>query len=127
MAKIAFTSAGFGGLFDYVERLQRDTLESANVATAFLHETVVAKARDSEDWSEFADEIQVWSQDGVLWIGINNQERVSVAEALEYGDEVRPPSAFFRTLTEEFQQASDVWREEMQRRGYVYGSGMYST
>ena len=75
------------------------------------------------EWSDLADDITVWSQDGYLCIGVNNQDRVSEAMALEYGDEVRPPSALFRSLSEDVREANKRWQDEMEAKGYVYGQG----
>ena len=76
------------------------------------------------EWSDLADDITVWSQDGYMFVGVNNQDRVSEAMALEYGDEVRPPSALFRSLSEDVREASKRWQDEMEAQGYVYGSGI---
>ena len=83
-------------------------MAAATKASAFLHERVVAKARLDPQWAPLADHIEVWSQDGKLVVGVRDQEFGSQAFALEYGDEVRPPTPLFRTLTEDMREASDV-------------------
>jgi len=124
MAEIAINSQWFANVSAYMDRLQADTTAAAESAVSYLHDRVVAKAREDPDWSDLADDITVWSQDGYLFIGVNNQDRVSEAMALEYGDETRPPSALFRSLSEDVQAANQRWQEEMESHGYTYGSGV---
>jgi hypothetical protein len=109
----------FDALTRYVEGLQQETLRAAQNAVEFLHTQVQERAALDPDWSELADDITVWSQDGKLWIGINNLDLVSQAFALEYGDEVRPPNALFRTLTGEIHAASRNMSETMQNSGFA--------
>ena len=52
----------------------------------------------TQQWSALADNIEVWSQDGRLVIGIHDQLLASQAFALEFGDEHTPPSPLFRTM-----------------------------
>jgi hypothetical protein len=120
MANIAINAQWFAGVTRYLDQLTTDTAEAAENAVSFLHDRVVEKATDHPDWSDLADDITVWSQDGKLFIGVNNQDRVSEAMALEYGDETRPPSALFRTLTEDVREANKRWQEEMETKGYRY-------
>lgn len=124
MANIAISGQWFANLTRYLDELQAHTVAAADNAVSYLHDKVVEKAREDPDWVDLADDITVWSQDGYLFIGVNNQDRVSEAMALEYGDEVRPPSALFRTLSEDVHQANQQWREEMESHGYTYGSGI---
>jgi molybdopterin converting factor small subunit len=124
MAEIAIPAEWFANVSKYLDRLQADTAAAAEHAVSFLHDRVVEKARESDDWSGMADDITVWSQDGYMFLGVNNQDRVSEAMALEYGDEVRPPSAMFRSLSEDVREANKRWKEEMESKGYVYGAGI---
>ena len=125
MAEIAINAGWYADLSKYMDRLQADTAKAAENAVSFLRDRVVEKAREHPDWSGLADDITVWSQDGYMFIGVNNQDRVSEAMALEYGDEVRPPSALFRSLSEDVREANRRWKEEMESHGYVYGSGLF--
>jgi hypothetical protein len=97
----------------YTQRLQEEAQAAAQKASSFLHERVIAKARLDPQWSSLADNIEVWSQDGRLVVGVRNQEFRSQAFALEYGDEVRPPTPLFRTLNEDMREAADVMTEHM--------------
>jgi len=124
MAEIAIPGEWFANLSRYMDSLQADTAAAAENAVSFLHDRVVERAREIPEWSDLADEITVWSQDGYLFIGVNNQDRVSEAMALEYGDETRPPSALFRSLSEDVREANKRWQDEMTAKGYVYGSGI---
>ena len=59
-------------------------------------------------------------EDGMLVIGVRDEEMVSSAFALEYGDEVRPPTPLFRSLTEDMRDASEVYDDHMKS---VFGPG----
>jgi hypothetical protein len=120
MAEIVFPSTLTDQLNAYGQRLQEEAQVAADRATSFLHERVVAKARMHPQWTSLADNIEVWSQDGRLIVGVRDEEFVSQAFALEYGDEVRPPTPLFRTLTEDVRAASDVFDEHMTS---VFGYG----
>ena len=109
----------FAALARYVEGLQQETLRAAENAVEFLQESVQERARtDVGGWSELADDITVWSEDGQLVIGVNNLEMVSQAFALEYGDEVRPPNALFRTLGPDVRQATQHMAGQMNMAGF---------
>jgi hypothetical protein len=127
VARIAISQQWFANFSKYVDKLQADTQAAADSAVNFLRDQVVEKARMTPEWSELADQITVWSQDGEWRVGVNNQDFVSQAMALEYGDETRPPSALFRSLSEEVRQAELRMRREMQSKGYTYGSGFYGS
>ena len=120
MAEIVFPSTLTAQLTAYGRRLQDEAQVAAEKATAFLHERVVAKAKLDPQWSMLSDAIEVWSQDGQLIVGIRDNDMRSQAFALEYGDEVRPPTPLFRTLTEDMRAASDVMNEHMTS---VFGYG----
>lgn len=113
MAEIVFPSTLTVQLNAYGQRLQEEAQVAADKATAFLHDRVVSKARMDPQWSSLADAIEVWSQDGKLVVGVRDNDFRSQAFALEYGDEVRPPTPLFRTLAEDMREASDIFDEHM--------------
>jgi hypothetical protein len=98
----------------YGQRLQAEAQVAADKAIRFLHERVRDKARMDPQWSSLADHIEVWSQDGQLVVGVREEEFRSQAFAIEYGDEVRPPTPLFRTLTEDIRGASEIYDEHME-------------
>jgi len=120
MATIGLNQQWFDSLVRYTEGLQADAMRTADSAVNFLQQTVRDKARDTEGWSDLADDIEVWSADGKLWIGVRNTALISQAFLLEYGDESRPPSPMLRTLTEEFRQTGQMMKNQMQAD---YGPG----
>ena len=120
MAEIVFPSTLTVQLNAYGQRLQAEAQVAADKAAAFIHERVVAKARMDPQWGMLADTIETWSQDGQLVVGIRDNEMRSQAFALEYGDEVRPPTPLFRTLTEDMREAQSVADEHMSS---VFGYG----
>jgi hypothetical protein len=118
MAEFVLPSMLAVELAAYTERLQQESQAAADKAATFLHERVVAKARQDPQWMSLADNIEVWSQDGQLVIGVRDTEFVSQAFALEYGDEVRPPTPLFRTLSEDMREAGDVMTQHMTAAGF---------
>lgn len=82
-------------------------------AAFVMQERVRDRARSDEQWASLADDISVWSQDGMLVIGVNQQELVSQAMLLEYGDETTPPSPLFRTAQADGRAASDAAAQHM--------------
>lgn len=127
MARVAISQQWFRNFSTYVDKLQADTQAAADNAVNFLRDRVVEKAKMTPEWSDLADQITVWSQDGQYRVGVNNLDYASQAMALEYGDETRPPSALFRSLSEEVQQANQRYRSEMEAKGYSYGAGFYGS
>lgn len=114
MATFEFTHDWVTELDNYVTRLQSEALAAATKAAYYLHDTVVHRAlQDPEGWSMLADNIETWSQDGYLVIGVRNEDFVSEAFALEYGDEVRPPNPLFRTINPDIRNAGGVMRDHM--------------
>lgn len=97
----------------YMERLQSEATAAADEAKAYLHEVAVARANENPDWSQLADYIEVWSQDGQLVLGVQDDMFASQAFALEYGDEVRPPNPLFRTLNQDARRANEVMNERL--------------
>ena len=121
--RIVWPSSVTAELTAYTERLQSEAIAAASSAISFIHERVVARAQMDPDWSPLADAIEVWSQDGQLVIGVQDELFRSQAFALEYGDEVRPPSPLFRTLTAEVRDAGQMMDKHMEIRfGRSFGA-----
>ena len=123
MARIEWPSSVTAQMIAYTERLQREASEAGNKASAFIHDRVVARARLDPDWEPLADSIEVWSQDGQMIVGVQDEMYTSLAFALEYGDEVRPPSPLFRTFAEDVKAANAVMDEHMTSKFGYGGSG----
>lgn len=124
--RIEWPASRTAELVAYTERLQTEATKAAESASAFIHERVVARARMDPAWSTVADNIEVWSQDGQLVIGVRDNEMRSQAFALEYGDEVRPPSPLFRTLAQDMRDAGDLMRGHMESK-FGYGGRFGAT
>ena len=107
------------GIQRYAQRAQAEAELAAARAAAYLHQRTVERAREDENWSHLADNIEVWSQDGQLVIGIHDQMLTSQAFALEFGDEHTPPSPLFRTMGQDQETARDIMNES-------YAAGMQS-
>ena len=121
MASIEIASGWIDAVQRYVDGLMVDSVLAAENATQFFHQQVVARARDDEQWSSMADNIEVWSQDGQLVIGVQNPVFASQAMLLEYGDLEAPPNPLFRTLTSAARDAAQHMQEEIDSK---YGPRM---
>lgn len=98
MAEISIGADYLAALDQYLTGLYQVSDEAGQKAAGYLHEQTVMLARQKEGWRDIADQIEVWSNDGMLVVGVRDQEYVSEAFALEYGDEVTPPDPLFRTM-----------------------------
>lgn len=98
----------------YAQRLALEANMAQQKAMELMQSRVQARARQDEHWSSLADDITVWSQDGMLVIGVNNQDRVSQAMLLEYGDETTPPSPLFRTAQSDARAAYAAAAQHME-------------
>lgn len=113
MATIGLNQQWFDTLVRYAEGLQSDAMRTADSAVNTLQDKVQTKARETPGWSELADDIEVWSADGKLWVGIRNTALMSEAFLLEYGDQEQTPSPLLRTLTAEFRETGQQMRNQM--------------
>lgn len=120
MAGFEWPSSSTAALHAYTDRLQYEAISAAEQAIDYIHERTVARARLDPAWEPLADHIEVWSQDGLLNIGVQDEAFVSQAFALEYGDEVRPPTPLFRTMTADMQHAGELMDEHMESK-FGYG------
>ena len=120
------TTIDFGRLYadleKYAERLQSEAVEAADRAARYLQERTVARAQEMDGWDRLADNIEVWSQDGRLVIGLTDNDMVSQAFALEFGDEHQPPQPLFRTLGPDLNSAQRLASEHMTS---VFGHGRF--
>lgn len=121
MASIEIASGWIDAVQRYVDGLMVDAVLAAENATAFFHEQVVTRAREDEQWASLADNIEVWSQDGQLVIGVQNPLFASQAMLLEYGDLEASPNPLFRTLTSATRDAGQHMQDEMDSK---YGPSM---
>lgn len=118
-------AAWLDALDNYVHGLLQDTHEAAQVSANFLVDRVFETAKAHPEWTTMADNIQVWSNDGYLVLGVQDDVMVSEAFALEYGDDNRPPTPLFRKLNALVPQVEDrLQRELLARRGSVVIPGM---
>lgn len=117
-------AAWLDALDQYVEGLQQDAVDAAVEAVEFAEDAVISYARQKPDWVNLADGIQTWSEDGRLVIGVQGNERVSQAVALEYGDLENPPDSLFRTLDAVGHETRTVFRNRFAARRPVYIPGV---
>lgn len=118
-------AAWLDALDRYVDGLLADTAEVAQIGAQYLTDEVVDQAREHPEWVSMADNIDAWSQDGRLAIGVHDTALTSQAFALEYGDENRPPSPLFRKAHGLVPKVQDrMERELIARRGIAPIKGM---
>ena len=97
----------------YVEGLQASTIEAADAAVEDIHQSVISYAKTKPAWVGIADNIQRWSQDGTIVVGVQGDDMVSQAMALEYGDMTNPPDSLFRTLEGVAEQSRARFRDRV--------------
>jgi Bacteriophage HK97-gp10, putative tail-component len=106
-----------------LDKYAQDFKKQANIgvqkATNHLHEEMQNRARSTPGWDQLADNIEVWSDDGQLIIGVRDNAVVSEAFALEYGDETRPPTPMFRTMRDAVDDAGEVYTEHLADAGVI--------
>lgn len=68
-------------------------------ASRHVQESLAAEATNNPRWQNIAEHIEVWSQDGRYWVGVQNADSVSEAMAAEYGDSENPPASLIRANT----------------------------
>lgn len=113
-------AAWLDALDQYVDGLQADTMEASQVTAQYLVDEIVDTAREHPEWVTLADNIAVWSQDGLMTVGINEGAVVSEAFALEYGDDNRPPQPLFRKARGLVPRVQDRLNTELRsRRGSI--------
>ena len=120
MAEIVISQQWLNSLTSYLNNLQAESVQRAEQAVEYLHSQAQQRARDIPGWEDLADEIEVWSADGLLHIGVSNKEFISQAWVLEYGDEHNAPSPLFRSLTDQVGLTNEFARTQATAR---YGSG----
>ena len=111
-------------LDNYVEGLQNDAVAAVVDTAGFLQNAIVGNAMQKPEWVNLADNIQSWSEDGMLHIGLQDQAMVSSAFALEYGDVDNAPSPLFRTVDNITQEARRRMGDRLQQSRPVVIKGM---
>jgi hypothetical protein len=117
MATIEIAPGWLDAIERYAEGLMADSIRAAQQASKVFRESVVEQARQA-GWSEVADNIQLWSEDGHLVIGVQDPMFASQASVLEYGDSEHDPRPALRVLTSATRDANAAMREEL---GKTYG------
>lgn len=101
-----------------VQELQDVSVAAAQEAVTFLYESTVQRARQDPEWTELADYIEVWSEDGQLVMGVRHKEYISQAFLLEFGDEQTPPRPMLRLAQSDLDRAEEIVQERFHA---VYG------
>lgn len=107
MAEIVISQQWLDSLSRYLNDLQDEAVQRAESAVQMLQDKAREKARHTPGWDALADEINVWSADGLLHIGVSNEEFLSQAWVLEYGDQHHAPNPLLRTLRDEVDQVNE--------------------
>jgi hypothetical protein len=121
MARVGISQQWLDNLTRHLNGVHADTMERATSSVLDFEAQVRAKARQTPGWSELADEISVWSEDGMLWVGVNNERFASEAWALEYGDRDNAPNSLLRTLTDQVRLTNENAQTAAIAR---YGTGL---
>jgi hypothetical protein len=97
----------------YARTVTAEVAEATDMAAGYVQQRLRQRAEEDERWASLSNDIMVWSKDGSLVIGLAHQEFVSQAMALEYGDEVTPPSPLFRTASPDIAKAQAIANEHV--------------
>jgi hypothetical protein len=100
----------------YAQRLQEAAAEAAQQMAEFVYTRTLIRAQNDPEWSALADDIETWSQDGQLYIGLNDSNLASQAFQIEFGDEHRPPSPLFRTMGQDFIEGKELAHQHMKSK-----------
>lgn len=106
-------SSWLNALEEYAEGLAHDVRTSAYEATDFATQAFVDKARRTPEWEPLADNIQSWSEEGRLVIGVQGRELVSQAMTLEFGNDEMPPNPLFRASSSIARQMQQRFRDSL--------------
>jgi hypothetical protein len=108
------------GFLDALYAYAADANEAAQVASQVglqvLKEGIQREASHQERWADLADEVQVFSQDGRLVVGIPGGQFASEAQTREYGDAEHPPAPLFRmsqNLQDEARAAANKYMNDV--------------
>ena len=123
MAGVVISQQWLNSLTSYLNNLQNEATSRAENAVNYMRERTQDKARETPGWEALADEITTWSADGVLHIGVSNEEFISQAWVLEYGDEHNRPNPLIRTLTDQVGLTNEHARSQA---AIHYGAGNVS-
>lgn len=101
---------------DYARRLHEAAVEAGNKMARYVYDRTLIRAQNDPQWAALADNIEVWSQDGQLVIGLNDTSLASQAFQIEFGDEHTPPSPLFRTMGQDFIQGRALANQHMRAK-----------
>jgi hypothetical protein len=104
-------------LHDYLQDFKEEAYLGAGRAAETLLEQTREEARSRPGWDTLADNIEVWSEDGELIIGVHDNALTSQAFALEYGDENNAPNPLFRKINHIVDEAGQTYMNHMADRG----------
>ena len=104
-------------LDDYVQGFKQEALAGMTARAEVLQREVQDKARLTPGWDQLADNIEVWTQEGELVVGVMDSAFVSQAFALEYGDETTPPVPLLRTAGDALEAADTAYMDHMREAG----------
>lgn len=104
----------------YAQDFKKQAFVGVQKATEHLHQEMQNRAAHTPGWDQLSDNIEVWSQDGQLIVGVRDNDVLSEAFALEYGDETRPPTPLFRTMQDAVDDAGEVYTQHLADAGAVH-------
>lgn len=121
MASIEIAPGWLDAVQRTIDGLMADSIAAAERATQVFHKAVQEIARSDEQWTSMADNIEIWSQDGKLVIGVRDEEFISQAELAEYGGAGYSPNPLFRKLDNAVENVNRSMQHSFDAR---YGTAM---
>lgn len=109
-------AAFFESLYAYAEHVSQEALVAAHEAMTDVVADYKREAAASVAWAPLASNIESWSQDGRLVVGVQNPEHTNEAQAAELGDQDNPPAPLFRNSAPIARRASQAFDARLRAR-----------
>jgi len=94
-----------------------DAVQEAS-AIGFERLRVDAQERASQEprWDEAAQDIEVWTDEGRVWLGVRNAGTLSEATTAEFGDGEHPPIPIIRSTRDVHKAAQKAFDEHLKTK-----------
>lgn len=97
----------FDALDDYVQAVSHAVPLAVQAGLSELRDGVREQARAIPAWRSSADHIDVWQEEGHLYLGVRHPAHSDEAIRAEYGSSDTPPAAIIRTGHEVNERAAN--------------------
>lgn len=95
-------------LRSYAQDADDAVQEAVSLGMSHIARNVQEAAARTDRWKNAATHIDVWADDGRLWLGVRGTPMVSEAQAAEYGDPSHPPIPLLRNTAGLDREANQI-------------------